>query len=118
MGGSGYVTYADSGVWNKYSNVRFYSPDYVQILASGESSSIYDDSYMYSDRIAFMTQQAGGGTLTLKDSDVDTKDALMQIKSGKANKGYSNLVVDNTNVDFSGDSKRTDDGILVEAGRV
>lgn len=78
MGGSGYVTYADSGVWNKYSNVRFYSPDYVQILASGESSSIYDDSYMYSDRIAFMTQQAGGGTLTLKDSDVDTKDALMQ----------------------------------------
>lgn len=51
MGGSGYVTYADSGVWNKYSNVRFYSPDYVQILASGESSSIYDDSYMYSDRI-------------------------------------------------------------------
>ena len=114
MGGSGYVTYADSGVWNKYSNVRFYSPDYVQILASGESSSIYDDSYMYSDRIAFMTQQAGGGTLTLKDSDVDTKDALMQIKSGKENKGYSNLVVDNTNVDFSGDSKRTDDGILVE----
>ena len=114
MGGSGYVTYADSGVWNKYSNVRFYSPDYVQILASGESSSIYDDSYMYSDRIAFMTQQAGGGTLTLKDSDVDTKDALMQIKSGKANKGYSHLVVDNTDVDFSGDSKRTDDGILVE----
>ena len=114
MGGSGYVTYADSGVWNKYSNVRFYSPDYVQILASGESSSIYDDSYMYCDRIAFMTQQAGGGTLTLKDSEVDTKDALMQIKSGKANKGYSHLVVDNTDVDFSGDSKRTDDGILVE----
>ncbi|WP_296117157.1 hypothetical protein [uncultured Eubacterium sp.] len=114
MGGSGYVTYADSGVWNKYSNVQFYSPDYVQILASGESSSEYDKSYMYSDRIAFMTQQAGGGTLTLKDSDVDTKDALMQIKSGKANKGYSHLVVDNTDVDFSGDSKRTDDGILVE----
>ena len=38
----------------------------------------------------------------------------MQIKSGKANKGYSHLVVDNTDVDFSGDSKRTDDGILVE----
>lgn len=38
----------------------------------------------------------------------------MQIKSGKANKGYSHLVVDNTDVDFSGVSKRTDDGILVE----
>jgi len=117
MGGSGYVTYADSGVWNKYSNVKFYSPDYVQILASGESSSEYDNSYMYSDRIAFMTQQAGGGTLTLKDSTVDTKDSLMQIKSGKANKGYSHLVVDGTTVNFADGkdaSKRTDDGILVE----
>ncbi|WP_294785890.1 hypothetical protein [uncultured Eubacterium sp.] len=117
MGGSGYVTYADSGVWNKYSNVKFYSPDYVQILASGESSSEYDKSYMYSDRIAFMTQQAGGGTLTLKDSTVDTKDSLMQIKSGKANKGYSHLVVDGTKVNFADGndaSKRTDDGILVE----
>ena len=117
MGGSGYVTYADSGVWNKYSNVQFYSPDYVQILASGESSSEYDNSYMYSDRIAFMTQQAGGGTLTLKDSTVDTKDSLMQIKSGKANKGYSHLVVDGTKVNFADGedaSKRTEDGILVE----
>lgn len=114
MGGSGYVTYADSGVHNKYTNVKFYSPDYVQIMASGEASSEYEGSYMYSDRIAFMTQQAGGGTLTLKDSEVDTTDALMQIKSGKANKGYSNLVVDNTDVDFSGDSVRTEDGILVE----
>lgn len=114
VGGSGYVTYADSGVNNLYTNVEFYSPDYVQILASGEASSTYNKSKLYSERIAFMTQQAGGGTLTLKDSTVDTKDALMQIKSGQANKGTSNLVVDNTKVNFSGDSKRTEDGILVE----
>ncbi len=117
VGGSGYVTYADSGVWNKYSNVKFYSPDYVQILASGEASSEYENSYMYSDRIAFMTQQAGGGTLTLKDSTVDTTDALMQIKSGAANTGYSHLVVDGTKVNFADGedaSKRTEDGILVE----
>lgn len=60
-------------------------------LASGESSSIYDDSYMYSDRIAFMTQQAGGGTLTLKDSDVDTKDALMQINLVRQTKDTATL---------------------------
>ena len=108
------MTYADSGVYNKYDGVRFYSRDYVQILASGEAGSEYSDSYLYSERIAFMTQQAGGGTLTLTGSTVETKDALMQIKSGAANTGYSNLVVDNTSVSFSGDSVRTEDGILVE----
>ena len=112
--GSGYVTYADSGVWNYYSNVEFYSPDYVEIMASGEASSIYEDSYMYSERIAFMTQQAGGGTLTIIDSTVDTTDALLQIKSGSANTGYTDFVINNTTVNFSGDSVRTDAGILVE----
>ena len=112
--GSGYVTYADAGVMNYYTNVEFYSPDYVQILASGLSSSTYEDSYMYSERIAFMTQQAGGGTLTLIDSTVDTTDALLQIKSGAANTGYTDFVINNTTVNFSGDSVRTEAGILVE----
>ena len=114
VGGSGYVTYADSGVHNRYKNVEFYSPDYIQVMGSGRTGSAYIGSYLKSGHTAFMTQQTGGGTFTLTNTKVDTVDALMQIKSGAANTGFSNIVLDNTEVRFSGKSTRAKNGILTE----
>ncbi len=114
VGGSGYVTYADSGVHNRYKNVQFYSPDYIQIMGSGRSGSAYIDSYLYAEHNTFMTQQSSGGTYELTGTTVDTVDALLQIKSGAANTGFSNIIVDNCKINFSGTSTRTDKGILVE----
>ncbi len=112
--GSGYVTYADSGVHNRYKHVEFYSPDYIQIMGSGRSGSTYEDSYLYAEHTAFMTQQSAGGTYELIGTTVDTTDALLQIKSGAANTGFSNIILDNSKINFSGTSTRTKDGILVE----
>jgi len=112
--GSGYVTYADSGVHNRYKNVEFYSPDYIQVMGSGPSGSTYIDSYLSSGHIAFMTQQSRGGTFELVNTKLDTVDGVLQIKSGAANTGFSNIVLDNTKVNFSGESTRHKEGILVE----
>ncbi len=98
MAGSGYVAYADAGVWDLFENVQFYSPDYVQIMASSTSSAFYTSSDLHSGRIAFMTQQNAGGTLSVKDSTVYAEDTLVQIKSGAANKGYTNVEIDNADV--------------------
>jgi len=114
VGGSGYVTYADSGVHNRYENVEFYSPDYIQVMGSGRTGSSYYDSYLLSGHTAFMTQQTGGGTFELVNTKLDTVDALIQIKSGAANTGFSNIVLDNTEVSFTGTSTRTKNGILAE----
>lgn len=114
VGGSGYVTYADSGVHNRYKNVEFYSPDYIQVMGSGRTGSSYIDSYLMSQHIAFMTQQTGGGTFHLTNTIVDTVDALLQIKSGAANTGFCNIILDNSAIHFSGGSTRTKDGILIE----
>ena len=114
VNGSGYVTYADSGVHNRYKNVEFYSPDYIQVMGSGPSGSDYIDSYLLSGHTTFMTQQSRGGTFNLLNTKVDTVDALMQIKSGAANTGFSHLVVDDCQINFSGTSARAKDGILVE----
>ena len=112
--GSGYVTYADSGVHNRYENCEFYSPDYIQIMGSGRTGSEYKDCYLEAGHIAFMTQQTGGGTFELTNTTVNTVDALDQIKSGAANTGFSNIIVDNCKINFSGTSTRTKNGILVE----
>ncbi|MCD8300314.1 MAG: hypothetical protein LUC41_03975 [Clostridiales bacterium] len=114
VGGSGYMTYADSGVHNRYANSEFYSPDYIQIMGSGRSGSEYINSYLNAGHNCFMTQQSAGGTYELKDSKIDTVDALLQIKSGAANTGFSNIIADNTEINFSGTSTRSKDGILVE----
>lgn len=114
VGGSGYVTYADSGVHNRYENCAFYSPDYIQIMGSGRTGSEYNNCYLQAGHVAFMTQQTGGGTFELKDTTVDTVDALDQIKSGAANTGFSNIIVDNCKINFSGTSTRSENGILVE----
>ena len=114
VGGSGYVTYADSGVHNRYKKVEFYSPDYIQVMGSGPSGSTYIDSYLSSGHVTFMTQQSRGGTFELINTKVDTVDGLLQIKSGAANTGFSNIIVDNSQICFSGKSTRADRGILVE----
>lgn len=114
VGGSGYVTYADSGVHNVYDHCEFYSPDYIQVFGSGRSGSFYNDCYLLAQHSAFMTQQAGGTILSLKDTTVDVTDSLLQIKSGKANTGYSNLEVDRSEIRFSGTSTRAEHGILCE----
>ena len=114
VGGSGYVTYADSGVHNRYKRVEFYSPDYIQVMGSGPSGSTYIDSYLNSGHIAFMTQQSRGGTFELINTRLDTVDGLLQIKSGAANTGFSNIVLDNAEIRFNGKSTRTKNGILVE----
>ena len=114
VSGSGYVTYADSGVHNRYRNCEFYAPDYIQVMGSGRTGSEYENCYLQSGHTAFMTQQTGGGVFELKDTKVDTVDALLQIKSGAANTGFSNIVLDNTKVNFNGKSTRSKDGILVE----
>ena len=114
VGGSGYVTYADSGIHNLYRNVEFYAPDYIQVMGSGRSGSTYIDSYLQSGHTAFMTQQTGGGTFDLSGTTVDTVDALIQMKSGAANTGFSNLIADNCKIHFSGTSTRDEAGILAE----
>ena len=112
--GSGYVTYADSGVHNRYKNCEFYAPDYIQVMGSSRSGSTYIDCYLQSQATAFMTQQSGGGTFELINTKLDTVDGVLQIKSGAANTGFSNIILDNTTVNFSGTSTRAKDGILVE----
>lgn len=114
VGGSGYVTYADSGVHNQYDHCEFYSPDYIQVFGSGRSGSFYTDCYLLAQHSAFMTQQSGGGILSLKDTTVDLTDSLLQIKSGKANTGFSHLEVDHSEIRFSGTSTRAANGILCE----
>ena len=112
--GSGYVTYADSGVHNRFTKCEFYAPDYIQVMGSSRSGSTYIDCYLQSQATAFMTQQSGGGTFELIDTKLDTVDGVLQIKSGAANTGFSNIILDNTTVNFSGTSTRAKDGILVE----
>ena len=83
-------------------------------MGSGPSGSTYLDSYLNSGHIAFMTQQSRGGTFELINTKLDTVDGLLQIKSGAANTGFSNIILDNTTVNFSGESTRHKEGILVE----
>lgn len=114
VGGSGYVTYADSGVHNRYDHCEFYSPDYIQVFGSGRSGSFYTDCYLLAQHSAFMAQQSGGAVISLADTKVDVTDSLIQIKSGKANTGYANLIADHCEICFSGNSTRSTNGILCE----
>lgn len=114
VNGSGYVTYADSGVHNRYENVEFWSPDFIQVMGSGNTGSSYTNSYLNAGHTAFMTQQSGGGTFDFTNTTIDTVDSFFQIKSGAANNGFSNVILDNCKVNFSGTSTRSDRGILVE----
>ena len=114
VNGSGYVTYADSGVHNRYENVEFWSPDFIQVMGSGNTGSSYSHSYLNAGHTAFMTQQSGGGTFDFINTTIDTVDSFFQIKSGAANNGFSNVILDDCKIRFSGTSTRSDRGILVE----
>jgi len=114
VNGSGYVTYADSGVHNRYDHVEFWSPDFIQIMGSGNTGSSYTNSYLNAGHTAFMTQQSGAGTFDFTKTTIDTVDSFFQIKSGAANNGFSNVILDECKVNFSGTSTRSDRGILVE----
>ena len=112
QGGSGYVAYADSGVFDKFNNVKFYSDDYAQIMASTQSSAYYTNSEINAGRIAVMTQQNAGGTISIKDSTVNVGDTAVQIKSGAANAGYTYVTLDNAKINLSKTNKWG--GTLVE----
>ena len=103
-GGSGYVAYADSGVWDRFDNVKFYGGNEVQIMASSNSSAFYTNSLLESGHIGVMTQQNAGGTISITDSTLNVGETGIQIKSGAANNGYTNVVLDNTEVNFTADS--------------
>lgn len=111
-GGSGYVAYADSGVWDRFDNVDFYAGNEVQIMASSTSSAFYTNSTLTSAHIGVMTQQNAGGTISIADSTLNVAETGVQIKSGAANNGYTNVILDNTQVNFTADSKWG--GTLVE----
>ena len=104
-GGSGYVAYADSGVWDKFDGVKFYGGNEVQIMASSNSSAFYTNSELNSGHIGVMTQQNAGGTISIVDSVMNVAETGVQIKSGAANNGYTNVILDNTTVNFTADSK-------------
>ncbi|MCF0228655.1 MAG: hypothetical protein HUJ76_03030, partial [Parasporobacterium sp.] len=104
-GGSGYVAYADSGVFDKFDNVKFYGGNEVQIMASSNSSAFYTNSELNSGHIGVMTQQNAGGTISIVDSVMNVAETGVQIKSGAANNGYTNVILDNTTVNFTADSK-------------
>ncbi len=103
-GGSGYVAYADSGVWDRFDNVKFYGGNEVQIMASSNSSAFYTNSVLESGHIGIMTQQNAGGTISVVDSVMNVAETGVQIKSGAANNGYTNVIIDNTEVNFTADS--------------
>jgi len=103
-GGSGYVAYADSGVWDKFDNVKFYGGNEVQIMASSNSSAFYTNSLLESGHIGVMTQQNAGGTISIVDSTLNVGETGVQIKSGAANNGYTNVILDNTDVNFTTDA--------------
>ena len=100
-GGSGYVAYADSGVWDQFDNVKFYGGNEVQIMASSNSSAFYTNSELNSGHIGVMTQQNAGGTISVKDSVMNVGETGFQIKSGAANNGFTNIEVDNTEINFT-----------------
>lgn len=112
-GGSGYVAYADSGVHDRFDNVRFYGGNEVQIMASATSSAFYTNSELNSGHIGCMTQQNAGGTISIVDSALNVGETGVQIKSGAANNGFTNVVLDSTEVTFTNPDAKWG-GTLVE----
>lgn len=81
-------------------------------MASATSSAYYTNSILTSGHIGVMTQQNAGGTISIQDSTLNVAETGVQIKSGAANNGYTNVILDNTEVNFTADSKWG--GTLVE----
>ena len=107
------MAYADSGVHDRFDNVRFYGGNEVQIMASATSSAFYTNSELNSGHIGCMTQQNAGGTISIVDSALNVGETGVQIKSGAANNGFTNVVLDNTEVTFTNPDAKWG-GTLVE----
>lgn len=114
MSGSGYVTYADAGVYNNYDNVEFYAPDYAIILASMTSSSNFtgEDTVVVTDRIGAMFHQNKDGELNIKDGSWTVGDTMFLVKSATGAAAgsdtdlscYPNIVVDGTEIEITGEN--------------
>ncbi|MGD9210166.1 MAG: hypothetical protein PVI90_05290 [Desulfobacteraceae bacterium] len=117
---SGYVTYADAGVYDMFNNVKFYSPDYLGIIASRSSLIYMKDSYGYSDRIGFLIHQNDGsentgfasedtgfssyGGLYVDGGKYDVADTFALVKGGSINGSYTttNIEVDGADINIFG----------------
>ncbi|MDC7126252.1 MAG: hypothetical protein PQJ46_11845, partial [Spirochaetales bacterium] len=112
---SGYVTYADSGVYDIFEDVDFYAPDYIGIIASSSSLiHMKKDCYGYSERIGFLIHQNQGtensgysgysGGLYVNDGKYDVADTFVVIKGGLINGSYTttNVIVDGAEINLFG----------------
>lgn len=111
---SGYVTYADAGVRDNFTNVSFYAPDYIGIIASKTSNMHFTDSYGYSDRIGFLIHQNNGtadngGGLYIDGGSYDVADSFVMVKGGSINGAYTytNVDVDGADVNVFGDNAQS-----------
>lgn len=119
---SGYVTYADAGVYDVFNSVFFYAPDYIGIIASGSSAMYLNDSYGYSDRIGFMIHQNQGttnpgtgepGGLYINGGTYDVADTFVSIRGGLVASSYTttNISVDGAEVNLFGTAAQS--GVLL-----
>lgn len=110
---SGYVTYADSGVYDVFTNVEFYAPDYIAIIASQASNLTMTNSYGYSDRIGFLIHQnqatvnAGNGKkggLYIEGGEYKVADTFVLVKGGNINNSYTkaNIEVSDATINIFG----------------
>jgi hypothetical protein len=119
---SGYVTYADAGVYDIFNNDSFYAPDYIGIIASGSSAMYMNNSYGYSNRTGFLIHQNQGtvnpgsgdkGGLYVKGGSYDVADSFVTVKGGSINGSYTktNVNVDGAKINLFGTAAQS--GVLM-----
>lgn len=114
---SGYVSYADQGITNHYTDSEFYAPDYLMIIASGASGAAFTNITGITQRGGFMWHQTAGGALTLDDGSFTVDDTMFLIKSqlsdtAGSNPAYTDIVVDGTELNIVGDNAQS--GVLLQ----
>ena len=108
--GSGYVAYADAGVYDYFENSTLFGGNEVGIIAGGYMEFV--DCDLISPYITIMTHGSNCNAY-IYDSDIVAGYTVYQIKSGSANSGCSGyILIDNSTVKFTGDGSYT--GTLVE----
>lgn len=100
---SGYGAYADGKSLATFNGCTIKAADYGLILTGG-SGVLTDKSVVTAGRNAVMMHSGGSGTLTVeKDSELNAKEAVIQIKSS-----YPKIVVNKATL-------KSDSGVIVEA---
>ena len=108
--GSGYIAYADAGVYDYFENSTLFGGNEVGIIAGGYMEFVNCD--LICPYITVMTH-GSNCNLYVYDSDIQVGYTVYQIKSGSANSHCSGYVLlDNTTVEFTGEDRYT--GTLVE----